>query len=505
MKLLWPEKATVFDNFQNITETISRDFNGGRILVVGDLILDRYLWGEVNRISPESPVPVVLLTKEDEVGGGAANVALNLASLGLKVAVAGYVGHDIFRDRLLAILAQKKINTDGIVSRKNVFTITKTRIIGGRQQMLRIDREDVHTAAEASDEDTLLQAVEKHLAGGTDAVILSDYAKGVLTEPLCRKIISAARQHRVPILVDPKGNNFSKYKGATGLSPNRQELATACRTETKPLETLLQAGRKLAAELELDFIAVTLGERGITLLEGKNILHIPAVAKEVFDVSGAGDTVIATLTAGIAAGLNRAESLHLANLAAGIVVGKIGTATVTKNDLLTALSTEQTLEQSEKLCSRENILTKVAQWRAKGDRLVFTNGCFDLLHAGHVTYLAAARRLGNRLIVGVNTDRSVKALKGPDRPVIAEEDRARVLCALSAVDAVVLFDEDTPLELIKAIRPEILAKGNDYTIDQVVGAREMASWNGEVALVPLVDGKSSSNIVQAIQAGRKSR
>jgi len=489
----------VFDNQVQVQAAVKDGFQNCRILVVGDLILDRYLWGDVHRISPESPVPVVQLVRENEVGGGAANVAINLTTFGVQVAVIGYVGEDHFGGRLLELLRQKDINTEGIVKRTDVVTVTKTRVIGGRQQMLRIDREDIKEGNTKTSQ-KLLSQVDRHLNNKIfDAIILSDYAKGVLSDTVCHEIITAANERKIPVLVDPKGKNFDKYSRATAISPNRKELATACNCSARSLDTLLEEGRKLVDTLQLDFMAVTLGEQGIALVEKTGIRKIPALAREVFDVSGAGDTVIATLTAGLTAGLSRVDALHLANLAAGIVVGKVGTATVAKGDLLNALSTEQALLQSEKICTLDTLLERITQWRAKGDRLVFTNGCFDLLHAGHVTYLAEARRLGNRLIVGLNTDRSVRALKGAGRPVIKQNDRARVLAALAAVDAVVLFDEDTPIDLIRAVRPEVLAKGSDYTVEQVVGAEDVKSWQGEVALVELVAGKSSTQIVKAIR------
>ncbi len=489
----------MFDNQIQVQAALKDGFQKCRILVVGDLILDRYLWGDVNRISPESPVPVVQLVRENEVAGGAANVAMNLASFGVQVAVAGYVGEDYFGGRLLELLSQKNIQIEGIVTRPDVATVTKTRIIGGRQQMLRIDREDIKEANRKTSEKLLAQ-VDRHLNQNRfDAIILSDYAKGVLSDTVCHEIISTANERNIPILVDPKGKSFVKYSKATAISPNRKELATACNSATRSLDSLLEKGRELVDTLQLDFMAVTLGEQGIALVQQDGTHKIPALAREVFDVSGAGDTVIATLAAGLAAGLSRIDALHLANLAAGVVVGKVGTATVARDDLLNALSTEQALQQSEKICTRDTLLDRIIQWRAKGDRIVFTNGCFDLLHAGHVIYLAEARQLGNRLVVGLNTDRSVRALKGPERPVIEQNDRARVLAALAAVDAVVLFDEETPIDLIRAVRPEVLAKGSDYTVEQVVGAEDVATWQGEVALIELVEGKSSTQIVKTIR------
>lgn len=489
----------MFENGKQVHEVVKRAFDKQTILVVGDLILDRYLWGEVNRISPESPVPVVQFVRENEVGGGAANVALNLSGLGLQVAVAGFVGNDPNRDRLLEILRQEDINIDGVVTRAGLPTITKTRIIGGRQQMLRVDRETIRFSQDTNTEE-LLSKINQKIKGGVAAIILSDYAKGVLSEHVCKKVIAEARESGIPVFIDPKGQNFDKYAGATAISPNLKELAAACHMPLQPLDALFDAGQALVKKLQLNFMGVTLGELGIALIEKTHIRRIPALAREVFDVSGAGDTVIATLTAGQAAGLNRLDSLHLANVAAGVVVGKVGTAPIHQADLLAALSTEEVLTQSEKICLLKPLLSKINEWRAKGERIVFTNGCFDLLHVGHVTFLSEAKRLGNRLIVGLNTDRSVRALKGESRPVISQDDRARVLAALTAVDAVILFDEDTPLRLIKAVRPDVLAKGSDYTVDQVVGAEELKAWGGEVALIQLVHGKSSSKIVKSLQA-----
>lgn len=493
----------MFDDLNRIQEMVRNDFYGKSVLVVGDLILDRYLWGDVNRISPESPVPVVQLVRENEVGGGAANVALNLAGLGLHVAIAGFVGRDANRNRLLDILAKEKIDAGAVVTKDGWTTITKTRIISGHQQMLRVDREEPLNLT-AEEKAALLAGIRERMEKKPAAIILSDYAKGTLSEEVCREIISAARAGGIPVFVDPKGDDFRKYTGATAVSPNRQELAAVCRLPVGDLDRLLNAGQELAERLALDFLAVTLSGQGIALLEEKSLRRIPASAREVFDVSGAGDTVIAVMVAGLVAGLTRLEALQLANLAAGVVVGRVGTAPIQKEDLLKSLSAEQVIEQSEKICLLKELGPKVEAWRTRGERIVFTNGCFDLLHAGHVTYLAKAKRLGGRLIIGLNTDRSVTALKGEGRPIIGQDDRARVLASLAVVDAVVLFDQDTPLELIRALRPDVLAKGADYSEDQVVGGEDVRSWGGEVALIELVDGKSSSLIVQSLQKSRSS-
>lgn len=480
---------------QQLLDTVKKGFAGDAwVLVIGDLMLDRYLWGEVERISPEAPVPVVVLKDETECAGGAANVAANLAGLGIATRLLGFVGADDNGTRLAQAIHRLGIPTQGLQRAERHPTIAKTRILGGHQQMMRVDRENREAYSEI-DMALLMATINRHMAERPAAIILSDYAKGVLTPALCQAVIERARGLGIPVLVDPKGRDYTKYRGATALTPNKRETAEACQVEARDSKALLAAAAQLRTTLELDFLAVTRGEEGVSLLEDGQTLDIAATARQVFDVSGAGDTVIATLTAGLIAGLGRAEALHLANLAAGVVVGKVGTAPITLPELLHELSIETSTQQADKVCEIDTLLPRIASWRAAGQRIVFTNGCFDLLHAGHVTYLEGARKLGDRLIVGLNTDRSVSALKGPSRPVIHEADRARVMAALEAVDAVILFDEDTPLKLIGAIRPDILAKGSDYTEDQVVGGKEVKAWGGRVALVELVPGRSTSSII----------
>lgn len=473
-------------------------FGGRRVLVAGDLMLDRYLWGQVSRISPEAPVPVLHLARESAVAGGAANVARNLLGLGLEVAVAGVTGADAGRDALLGLLAGQGIDTGAVLAVPGRVTTTKTRVVGNRQQMLRIDAEDT-APLDVATETALLAAIEAGLAGA-DALLLSDYAKGVLTGGLCPRLIAAARQRGVPVLVDPKGRDYDRYAGATLITPNRAELAVATGTAVGDLGALTTAAAALRERLGLDQIVVTLGELGMTIVDADGARGIPAVAREVYDVSGAGDTVIATIAAAHAAGLDPVDGAHLANLAAGVVVGKVGTAAIDAAELAAAIGGEAALEQAAKIVDRAGLLERAREWRDRGERIVFTNGCFDLLHAGHVVYLERARRHGQRLVVGLNTDRSVRALKGPERPLIGEQDRARVLAALAAVDAVVPFDEDTPLALILALRPDVLAKGADYREEDVVGAAEVRGWGGQVVLVPLVAGRSTTGIVGALRA-----
>ena len=485
---------------QRLLETVRNSFGNTPsrwALVIGDLMLDRYLIGEVERISPEAPVPVVLLKQQDERAGGAANVAANLAKLGIPTRLAGYIGNDADGQLLIDLVQSIGINTQAIVHSATHPTITKTRIIGGHQQMMRLDQES-RADYSNTDKAELKRLVQTELSARPAIVVLSDYAKGVTETAFTGYVIQEARRLGIPVLVDPKGRDFSKYHGATALTPNKRETAEACSVNYHDNEALLLAAQKLRASLALEFLAVTRGEEGISLFEPEQVKHIPATAKQVFDVSGAGDTVIATLAAGMIHGLAHTEALHLANIAAGVVVGKVGTVPITQEELHHALISEEAVSQADKICDLQSLKIRVAQWQSRGERIVFTNGCFDLLHAGHVTYLEAARKAGDRLILGLNTDRSVKALKGPTRPIIHETDRARVLAALEAVDAVILFDEDTPIELIKTLRPDVIAKGSDYTEAQVVGAAEVKSWGGKVALIPIVLGRSTTGILEKL-------
>ena len=471
--------------------------NSQHALVIGDVMLDRYLIGSVGRISPEAPVPIVLLNAQNERAGGAANVAANLALLGIKTHMIGCVGNDSEGATLIKLLQQLAIDTSGVYTSKNRPTIAKTRILSGHQQMLRLDQES--NAAFNDPENTGLNAaIKQQLALKPSVVILSDYAKGLLSEATCQAIIAQCNASNITVLVDPKGRDYSKYSGATALTPNKKETAEACDTSIDDADLISKASL-LKQQLNLTFLAVTRGEEGISLIDDKTH-HLPAIAKQVFDVSGAGDTVIATLAAGLMHNLSVLQSLQLANIAAAVVVGKVGTVPISQLDLLEALASQQGSAQANKVCDLDSLNLKVSAWKSANQKIVFTNGCFDLLHAGHVTYLEAAKKRGDKLILGLNTDRSVSAIKGPTRPVVNENDRARVLAALESIDAVILFDEDTPLNLINAIQPNVIAKGSDYTAEQVVGGKEVQSWGGEIALIDLVEGRSTSNIIKKMNS-----
>jgi len=332
------------------------------------------------------------------------------------------------------------------------------------------------------------------------AVILSDYAKGVLTEHICQSIIALARKANIPVLVDPKQRSFARYRGATTICPNLPELSTALGMAGDSVDHVLRAGQQLASELDLDYLTVTLSEKGIAILRDGSKEVFPAVARQVFDVSGAGDTVIATLALAIASDLDVRTAAQLANIAAGVVVSKVGTVPVTSNDLLSSLMPEIELNAEEKVVELDQLKRRVSFWKSRGKKVVFTNGCFDLLHIGHIRLLQQARREGDHLIVAINSDRSVSCLKGPSRPIVSERDRAYVLAALGVVDAVVIFGEETPLQLIEALRPDVLVKGGDYIEETVVGAQEMRSWGGRVKIVPTVEGFSTTALIERATA-----
>jgi len=487
----------MFSDPDRIRHLVAQRFTGARVMVLGDLMLDCHVRGEVTRISPEAPVPVVRVLSRSWSPGGAANVASNLCELGLRVDLVGVVGADDAGRRLRELVVAHGIGADAVLADERFSTIVKTRVIGGHHQMLRIDDEQLGGLGSATVE-RFIAAVEARL-DGLGALVLSDYAKGMCAPALCQAVISAARRRGIPVLVDPKGRDFSKYAGATTITPNTGELAQASGVEASDQAALVRGGQELRQRLGLDFLTFTRGEHGIALIDERTVHQIPATAREVFDVSGAGDTVIAVLAACLAvpqAGIAPLDAVRLANLAAGIVVGKVGTVSVHLDELLASLDSDVGARLGSKVLALAEVQALCARWRAQGERVVFTNGCFDLVHAGHVGLLAYARQAGDRLVLGVNADSSVRALKGPSRPLNPEGDRATVLAALAAVDAVVIFAEQTPLALINALRPDVLVKGADYREDQVVGAAEVRSWGGRVVLAPLLDSRSTTKIIE---------
>jgi len=462
-------------------------FSQARVLVAGDVMLDRYWSGSTSRISPEAPVPVVKVSSDEARPGGAANVALNLAALGVQTTALGVVGHDADGERLADALRSAHITPQ--LLRGGAPTIAKLRVMSRHQQLLRLDFEERLDAGGAFDRAALLQHFEAALPQA-DAVILSDYGKGTLVDVAA--CIQLARQANKPVLIDPKGTDWSPYRGATLLTPNLSEFEAVvgpCADDAE-LEAKAEA---LRAELDLSALLVTRSERGMTLIQpDAPPLHLPTFAREVFDVTGAGDTVIATLGAALAAGAAFGEACRLANAAAGITVGKLGAATVSPDELMAALG--ESLEGA--VLDEPRLLTRIAVLKAQGKKVVMTNGCFDLLHAGHVRYLEAARALGDVLVVAVNTDASVKRLKGPARPLNTTADRMAVLAALRCVDYCVAFDEDTPARLIGQVLPQWLVKGGDYQPEQIAGYDAVMSAGGQVLSLDFHQGYSTTKLIE---------
>jgi len=468
------------------------DFSAARVLVVGDLMLDRYWHGATERISPEAPVPVVHVRNEDGRAGGSGNVAVNIASLGGQVSLLGLTGEDA-----AAVQLQERLESAGVdchLQREAAYpTITKLRIVSRHQQLIRLDFEDGFPDYDAT---ALLRRYEA-LLPEADVVVLSDYGKGTLSDP--QDWIRLARKAGLPVLVDPKGRDFSRYRGASLITPNWSEfeaVAGACPGNA----ALEKAAFQLIEDCRLDHLLITRGEHGMSLA-GRNqeIHHLPTRAQEVFDVTGAGDTVIATLAIALAAGQPVEAATALANLAAGIVVGKLGTASVSARELQQGLLEQRIAEHG--VVAEDDLMQLVAAARDRGERIVFTNGCFDLLHAGHVTYLEQASKLGDRLVVAVNVDETVRQLKGPERPVNPLQNRMHVLAALGFVDWVVPFAEETPQRLICRLEPDLLVKGGDNDPDAIPGADCVRAAGGEVRVLTYIDGVSTTSIVDSIKQG----
>lgn len=467
-----------------------------RCLVIGDLMLDEYLWGRAERISPEAPVQIVDVLREELRLGGAGNVVHNLAALGAQVSVCSVVGDDQNGRELLEQFTHQQIDIQSVFQDPDRRTSRKTRVIAANQQIVRIDRES---------RDVLPAVVEQQLtdwifahAGEYNVIVLSDYNKGVLTPAVIAAVISVADATGIPVLVDPKGTDYSRYAGATLLTPNRKEAEAASGVTITDLATLAEAAGVIMNATGLQYLLITRSEEGMSLFaKGGDIVHIPTVAREVFDVSGAGDTVLAAVALGIASGFSMAESARLANVAAGIAVGKLGTSIVTPQEIIDAVSHAHK-DSHAKIKSLDALYPLIEAEKKRGKRVVFTNGCFDLLHAGHVKYLQKARNLGDLLVLGLNSDASVRRLKGPRRPLIDQDERSHLLAALDCVDYVTIFEEDTPLELIAVLKPFILAKGGDYSLDGVVGREIVESYGGRVELITFVDGKSTTHIIEKI-------
>ncbi|MGJ0335418.1 D-glycero-beta-D-manno-heptose-7-phosphate kinase [Aliarcobacter cryaerophilus] len=466
------------------------------ILVIGDLMIDHYLWGSCDRISPEAPVQVVNVKKESSVLGGAGNVINNLVTLGSVVDVISVIGNDSVANELKSLLEKIDVPTSNLVVENNRKTSKKSRLIASQQQVLRYDMESIDDINENSHKQ-IIQTLEKNI-NKYSSIILSDYGKGVLTTNLTKEIIKIANKNNIKVLVDPKGKDYSKYKGSYTLTPNKKEAMEATNIDIKDENSLIEALKSLKTQCNLEVSLITLSEQGIAIFDDELTIK-PTVAREVYDVTGAGDTVIASIAFALGNNLDIKDAIYFANLAAGVVVGKIGSATTTLDEIYEYEYSLHKSNSTSHIKTFDEIKTLSSKLHNQGKKIVFTNGCFDILHAGHVKYLEVAKSYGDVLILGLNADSSVKKLKGPTRPINTQDDRAYILASLESVDYVVIFEEETPYELIKLIKPHVLVKGGDYEGKEVVG-QDIAD---ELKLVQFVDGKSTTNTIKRIQENEK--
>ncbi|KPJ64861.1 hypothetical protein AMJ44_11975 [candidate division WOR-1 bacterium DG_54_3] len=467
---------------------------GKKILVFGDLMLDEHIWSRVSRISPEAPVPIADVVQINHVPGGCGNVAANIATLGGVPLLIGVIGRDSSADKLKKALSKAKVSANYIIVDAGRPTILKSRIIASSQHVVRVDRED-RTVLSSKLIDTLIKRLKK-LIPQADAVIISDYGKGSVTETTAQILIRLARKLKKPIAIDPKGVEYSKYKGATIITPNLRESALATRRVVVDEKSLIKVGKILLKLVGTDYILITRGRDGMSLFSREEATYIPAVPREVFDITGAGDTVIAALTLALAAGAKIKNAAILSNYAASVVIGKIGTAPCYREELEEALEGHEPITKKIKL--RGEIAALAGNLKNEGAKIVFTNGCFDLLHLGHVRYLREAKKLGDILMVGLNSDDSVRALKGKDRPYVSEMERAEILASLECVDYVTIFPELKPDHLIKTIKPDFHVKGGDYKISELPERKLVESLGGKVMVIPPIQGKSTTGIVERI-------
>lgn len=464
-------------------------WSGRRILVLGDVMLDRFIDGSVGRVSPEAPIPILLRARERTMLGGAGNVARNLIAMGASASLVGVRGRDEAGTQVADLCAEIGISARLVTSAGK--TTQKVRFIAQGQQLLRVDEEDGVMAADGESE--LLAALREEMRN-VELLVVSDYAKGVVTPAVMKAAIEAARTEAIPVVVDPKRPDLGLYSGATVLTPNAREVLAVTGIDPRDLETAEAAARAALSQAEAEAILLTRGPQGMTVVTAESAHHFPSMAREVFDVSGAGDTVVASLALGLASGQDIATSAFVANAAAGIVVSKAGTATVSRSEIAAALEPKG-VGPGHGSAPLETAIEIVHRWRGSGLRVGFTNGCFDLIHTGHIHLLRQARAVCDRLIVGLNTDASVRGLKGPERPIQDEQARASILAAFRMVDVVVLFDEPTPLELIRALQPDVLVKGADYAGKTVVGREDVEARGGSVILADFADGQSTTDLV----------
>jgi D-beta-D-heptose 7-phosphate kinase/D-beta-D-heptose 1-phosphate adenosyltransferase len=481
-----------------IKRSVEQGFHGKGVVVIGDFMLDKYLVGNINRVSPEAPVPVVELTEEKYTLGGAGNVALNLKGLGVTVWPIGVIGNDTEADIIKSIFDGNGLPKENMFVTSEKPTITKTRIADEQQQIVRVDKENKQEIGQRLQE-KIMEEFKKVLQNRSiDSVILSDYAKGTIGDETCRFVIQKSNEMDIPVLVDPKGEDFSRYKNATFLIPNEEEFMLAFGKDLKDEETFNKHAKSLQQELNLDHFVITRGEKGMLLIGSNQSYNVSSSAREVYDVSGAGDTVIAMTAAGLALGLPVKETLKLANIAAGYVVSKFGTHPISYGELNNLIHRQWL--NGKKVFDSKSIQGRLNYWRNNQHKIVFTNGCFDIIHSGHIHLLQKAKQQGDRLIVAVNTDDTVRQLKGEGRPINNLEDRICVLKAISYVDAVIPFSEETPLRLIQQVEPDVLVKGSDYQEHEIVGANEVKADGGKVVRIPLAGGKSTTKLITQVLA-----
>jgi D-beta-D-heptose 7-phosphate kinase / D-beta-D-heptose 1-phosphate adenosyltransferase len=467
-----------------------------KILVVGDLMIDQYLWGSTERISPEAPVPIINVKYDNEVLGGAGNVVNNLKKLGAQVDIFSVIGDCKVSSDILSLLSDIRVNTQYLIKQKSRIVSKKTRIIASHQQVVRYDRESKDDIS-LQTEDKLINSI-KNSIDNYDIILLSDYGKGVLTKNVTRALIDLANSKGIKVLVDPKGDDYSKYSGAFLLTPNKKEASEITKIEIKDRKSLLDAAKKLKTDLNLKISLITMSEEGIAVYD-EELRIKPTITREVYDVTGAGDTVLSSLGYALALNIKIDDAVEFSNLAAGVVVSKIGSATATFNEIIEHESSLNKSTSDKHIKTFQEISKISSECRIKDRKIVFTNGCFDIIHFGHIKYLETAKSLGDILILGLNSDNSVSSIKGDHRPINMQGDRAYILAALEAVDYVVIFEEDTPYNLIREIKPNILVKGSDYIGKEVVGEDLVE----ELVLVEFIEGRSSTNIINKLNKVKK--
>ena len=470
-------------------QLFSSNFGKIRVLLIGDVMLDKYVFGNIDRISPEAPVPVFLSKNKKTVLGGAGNVLNNLSSLGAAVTFLSVIGKDLVAKDIKSKLKKNKLSKCFLYEEKKITSTSKTRYLTNNQQIIRIDEEESNPIPKKAEE-FILDKYNKEIKK-IDVVILSDYNKGVLTGNLCKRVIEVAKRYSIPVIVDPKNKDFSIYKGSTLITPNQKEAAEISKLECDTNEQAEKCSKYIIENFNIKNVIITRGEKGLTFYNKKKVIHAPTKKIEVYDVSGAGDTVISIVSLCVASSFKLEDTLSLANKAAGIVVGKLGTSTIEKSDLL---NNKNTYFESKVLNVKE-LLKAINNDKQKGLKVGFTNGCFDIIHNGHISYLKNSKSLCDKLVVAINSDSSVKKIKGENRPINSQTKRAIVLEALSFIDYVVIFNDTTPLKLINKIRPDLITKGGDYKNLKIVGEDEIKKWGGKTYILEYVKGQSTTNIL----------